>query len=175
MHNTLGKEEQAFVIHLLRSIIDYPIWFTTAAKKVNSPGAIGLLSKWRVKRKRNWGSTPHQSTMAGQVVMSNEVLESNASIRKNLAALCRRSQTLLRNAQSAIFDPKGNRLGLLAFGQDITERKQAADAVNKASKEKPPLSPLSVTNCARLLTVLLVSRMLRDTQLTRSNLTGWAR
>lgn len=47
------------------------------------------------------------------------------------------------------FSASGRRLGLLGFGRDITERKKAADALEKAAREKPSLLPPLATSCAR--------------------------
>jgi len=64
------------------------------------------------------------------------------------------------------FNYQGELLGLLAFGRDITERKQAADALEKAARDK---TTFISTICHELRTplngIVGLSRMLRDTSL----------
>ncbi len=119
------------------------------------------------------GLSPHEvydEELARQVVMSDhEVLESNASITEELwlrFADGRRRYYEMRKVP--FFDPKGNRLGLLAFGRDITERKQAEDAINKANKDKTAfIATISHELRTPLNGIVGLSRMLRDTQLNQ--------
>lgn len=50
------------------------------------------------------------------------------------------------------YDRVGKRHGLMGFGRDITERKRYQDALENASRRRPPLSPRSATSCVRRLT-----------------------
>lgn len=119
------------------------------------------------------GLSPHEvydEELARQVVLSDhEVLESNASITEELwlrFADGRRRYYEMRKVP--FFDPKGNRLGLLAFGRDITERKQAEDAVSKASKDKTAfVATISHELRTPLNGIVGLSRMLRDTSLNQ--------
>lgn len=52
------------------------------------------------------------------------------------------------------YDRVGKRHGLMGFGRDITERKRYQDALERASRDKPPSSPPSAMNCVRRLTEL---------------------
>lgn len=46
------------------------------------------------------------------------------------------------------YDRVGKRHGLMGFGRDITERKRYQDALENASREKPPLSRPLAMSCA---------------------------
>lgn len=117
------------------------------------------------------GLTPHQvydEDLARQVVASDhEVLENNASITEELwlrFADGRRRYFEMRKVP--FYDNEGERLGLLAFGRDITERKQAENAVNKASKDKTAfIATISHELRTPLNGIVGLSRMLRDTDL----------
>ncbi|MCP4946774.1 MAG: response regulator, partial [Aestuariibacter sp.] len=66
------------------------------------------------------------------------------------------------------FDQDGNRLGLLAFGRDMTERKQAENAAAKASNDKTRfIATISHELRTPLNGIVGLSRMLRDTELTQ--------
>ena len=118
------------------------------------------------------GLTPHQvydEDLARQVVASDhEVLETNASITEELwlrFADGRRRYFEMRKVP--FYDNEGRRLGLLAFGRDITERKQAENAVTKANKDKTAfIATISHELRTPLNGIVGLSRMLRDTKLT---------
>ncbi|GAC15072.1 aerobic respiration two-component sensor histidine kinase ArcB [Aliiglaciecola lipolytica] len=118
------------------------------------------------------GLTPHQvydEDLARQVVASDhEVLETNASITEELwlrFADGRRRYFEMRKVP--FYDKDGNRLGLLAFGRDITERKQAENAVTKANKDKTAfIATISHELRTPLNGIVGLSRMLRDTSLS---------
>ena len=64
------------------------------------------------------------------------------------------------------FNYQGELLGLLAFGRDITERKQASDALEKAARDKTTfISTISHELRTPLNGIVGLSRMLRDTPL----------
>lgn len=118
------------------------------------------------------GLTPHQvydEDLARQVVASDhEVLDNNASITEELwlrFADGRRKYFEMRKVP--FYDNAGTRLGLLAFGRDITERKQAENAVAKANKDKTAfVATISHELRTPLNGIVGLSRMLRDTTLT---------
>lgn len=118
------------------------------------------------------GLSPHQvydEELAKQVVASDqEVLESNASITEEAwlkFADGRRRYFEMRKVP--FFDKEGNRLGLLAFGRDITARRQAEVAVAKASKDKTAfIATISHELRTPLNGIVGLSRMLRDTDLS---------
>ena len=124
------------------------------------------------------GLTPHQvydEDLAAQVVASDhEVLETNASITEELwirFADGRRRYFEMRKVP--FFDAEGERLGLLAFGRDMTERKQSENAVTKASKDKTAfIATISHELRTPLNGIVGLSRMLRDTTLTEEQF-GW--
>ena len=119
------------------------------------------------------GLTPHdvyEEDLARQVVASDhEVLESNASITEELwlrFADGRRRYFEMRKVP--FFDKDGNRLGLLAFGRDMTERKQAESAAAKANQDKARfIATISHELRTPLNGIVGLSRMLRDTELTK--------
>lgn len=87
------------------------------------------------------GLTPHEvweEELASQVAASDhEVLENDVSITEEVwlrFADGRRGYFEMRKVP--FYDKDNKRLGLLAFGRDITERKQAENIVAKASKDK---------------------------------------
>lgn len=119
------------------------------------------------------GLTPHQvydEQLARQVAASDhEVLETNASLTEELwlqFADGRRRYFEMRKVP--FFDQDGQRLGLLAFGRDMTERKQAESAIAQASKDKTKfIATISHELRTPLNGIVGLSRMLRDTQLTK--------
>ncbi|MCP3429907.1 histidine kinase dimerization/phospho-acceptor domain-containing protein, partial [Opacimonas viscosa] len=65
------------------------------------------------------------------------------------------------------FDKDGNRLGLLSFGRDMTERKQAENAAAKASTDKTRfIATISHELRTPLNGIVGLSRMLRDSELS---------
>ena len=118
------------------------------------------------------GLTPHQvfeEELARQVVVSDhEVLEKNVSITEELwLRFADGKRRYFEMRKVPFFDSEGKRLGLLAFGRDITERKQAENAVAKASKDKTAfIATISHELRTPLNGIVGLSRMLRDTKLT---------
>jgi two-component system aerobic respiration control sensor histidine kinase ArcB len=118
------------------------------------------------------GLTPHQvydEELARQVVASDhEVLENNASITEELwLRFADGKRRYFEMRKVPFYDNQGERLGLLAFGRDITERKQAENAVNKASKDKTAfIATISHELRTPLNGIVGLSRMLRDTRLS---------
>lgn len=118
------------------------------------------------------GLTPHEvydEELARQVVASdNEVLETNAPITEELwlrFADGRRRYYEMRKVP--FFDHDGCRLGLLAFGRDMTERKQSQLAIEQASKDKTKfIATISHELRTPLNGIVGLSRMLRDTTLS---------
>jgi two-component system aerobic respiration control sensor histidine kinase ArcB len=118
------------------------------------------------------GLTPHQvydEELARQVVASDQdVLENNASITEELwlrFADGRRRFYEMRKVP--FYSADDTRLGILAFGRDITERKQAENVVAKASKDKTAfIATISHELRTPLNGIVGLSRMLRDTDLT---------
>lgn len=119
------------------------------------------------------GLTPHQvydEHLARQVAASDhEVLETNASLTEELwlqFADGRRRYFEMRKVP--FFDQDGHRLGLLAFGRDMTERKQAESAIAQASKDKTKfVATISHELRTPLNGIVGLSRMLRDTKLNK--------
>lgn len=117
------------------------------------------------------GLTPHQvydEELASQVAASDqEVLETNAPITEELwlrFADDRRRYFEMRKVP--FFDQDGHRLGLLAFGRDMTERKQSQLAIEQASKDKTRfIATISHELRTPLNGIVGLSRMLRDTKL----------
>lgn len=118
------------------------------------------------------GLTPHQvydEELARQVVASDhEVLENNVSITEEL--WLRFADGRLRYFEMRkvpFYSAEGDRLGLLAFGRDITERKKAENVVAKASKDKTAfIATISHELRTPLNGIVGLSRMLRDTDLS---------
>ena len=119
------------------------------------------------------GLTPHEvweEELASQVAASDhEVLEKNASITEEIwlrFADGRRGYFEMRKVP--FYAKDGTRLGLLAFGRDITERKQAENIVAKASKDKTKfIATISHELRTPLNGIVGLSRMLRDTKLDK--------
>ena len=119
------------------------------------------------------GLSPHQvydEELARQVAASDqEVLETNASITEEVwlrFADGRRRYFEMRKVP--FFDQDGNRLGLLAFGRDMTERRKAESALEQASKDKTKfIATISHELRTPLNGIVGLSRMLRDTKLTK--------
>ncbi len=123
------------------------------------------------------GLTPHEvydEELANQVARSdNEVLEKNISVTEELWLLFpdgKRRYFEMRKVP--FFDHEGERLGLLAFGRDMTERMKAEKAVEKASKDKTKfIATISHELRTPLNGIVGLSKMLRDTELTEEQFT----
>ena len=117
------------------------------------------------------GLTAHQvydEELARQVAASDqEVLDSNTPITEELwlkFADDRRRYFEMRKVP--FFDHDGKRLGILAFGRDMTERKQSQLAIEQASKDKTKfIATISHELRTPLNGIVGLSRMLRDTKL----------
>ncbi|MCC2617426.1 aerobic respiration two-component sensor histidine kinase ArcB [Aestuariibacter halophilus] len=169
------KEQQAKRLStLLRSIIDASpdlIYYRNEEGKFAGCNRVAEQMTGKTE-KQLIGLTPHEvydEELALQVVASDqEVLESNASITEEL--WLRFADGRLRYFEMRkvpFFDNDGTRLGLLAFGRDITARKRAEDAVNKASKDKTAfIATISHELRTPLNGIVGLSRMLRDTHLS---------
>lgn len=116
----------------------------------------------------------YDEELANQVARSdNEVLEKNISVTEELWLLFpdgKRRYFEMRKVP--FFDHEGERLGLLAFGRDMTERMKAEKAVEKASKDKTKfIATISHELRTPLNGIVGLSRMLRDTELTEEQFT----
>ena len=117
------------------------------------------------------GLTPHEvydEELASQVAASDqEVLETNSPLTEELwlkFADGRRRYFEMRKVP--FFDHDGKRLGLLAFGRDMTERMQSQLALEQASKDKTKfIATISHELRTPLNGIVGLSRMLRDTKL----------
>jgi two-component system aerobic respiration control sensor histidine kinase ArcB len=117
------------------------------------------------------GLTPHEvydEELARQVAASDhEVLERNTPITEELWLRFADGRKRFFEMQKVPFyDNDGHRLGLLAFGRDMTERKQSQVAIEQASKDKTKfVATISHELRTPLNGIVGLSRMLRDTQL----------
>jgi two-component system aerobic respiration control sensor histidine kinase ArcB len=124
------------------------------------------------------GLTPHdvyEEELASQIVATDhEVFESNAGITDELwLRFADGRRRFFEMRKVPFFDHEGNRLGLLAFGRDMTERKQAENAAAKASQDKTRfIATISHELRTPLNGIVGLSRMLRDTELN-SEQWGW--
>lgn len=118
------------------------------------------------------GLTPedvYEEELAQQIVASdNEVLETNASITEELwLKFADGRRRYFEMKRVPFFDKEGNRLGLLSFGRDMTERKQAENAAAKANTDKTRfIATISHELRTPLNGIVGLSRMLRDTELS---------
>jgi len=169
------KEQQALRLStLLRSIIDAsPDLIYYRNQEGQFAGCNRVAEQMTGKTEQELiGLTPHQvydEELARQVVASDQdVLENNLSITEELWLRFsdgRRRYFEMRKVP--FFSVDGTRLGLLAFGRDITERKQAENVVAKASKDKTAfIATISHELRTPLNGIVGLSRMLRDTDLT---------
>ena len=169
------KEQQALRLStLLRSIIDAsPDLIYYRNQEGQFAGCNRVAEEMTGKTEQELiGLTPHQvydEELARQVVASDhDVLENNISITEELwlrFADGRRRYFEMRKVP--FYSADNTRLGLLAFGHDITERKRAEDIVAKASKDKTAfIATISHELRTPLNGIVGLSRMLRDTQLT---------
>lgn len=168
------QEEQARRLStLLRSIIDASpdlIYYRNEEGRFAGCNRVAEMMTGKTQEEL-LGLTPHdvyEEDLARQVVASDhEVLETNASITEELwlrFADGRRRYFEMRKVP--FFDQEGNRLGLLAFGRDMTERKQAENAAAKASTDKTRfIATISHELRTPLNGIVGLSRMLRDTEL----------
>ncbi|MFC3121324.1 aerobic respiration two-component sensor histidine kinase ArcB [Agaribacter flavus] len=119
-----------------------------------------------------FGLTPHEvydEDLASQVVASDQqVLESNTSITEELwlrFADGRKRYYEMRKVP--FYDGDGHRLGLLAFGRDMTDRRRSQQAIEQASKDKTKfIATISHELRTPLNGIVGLSRMLRDTELS---------
>ncbi|WP_269518845.1 aerobic respiration two-component sensor histidine kinase ArcB [Alteromonas sp. BMJM2] len=124
------------------------------------------------------GLTPedvYEEELARQIVASdNEVLETNASITEELwLKFADGRRRYFEMKRVPFFDKEGNRLGLLSFGRDMTERKQAENAAAKANTDKTRfIATISHELRTPLNGIVGLSRMLRDTELSEEQF-GW--
>jgi len=169
------KEQQALRLStLLRSIIDAsPDLIYYRNQEGQFAGCNRVAEQMTGKTEQELiGLTPHQvygEELARQVVASDQdVLENNISITEELWLRFSDGRSRYFEMRKVpFFSADGTRLGLLAFGRDITERKQAEDAVAKASKDKTAfIATISHELRTPLNGIVGLSRMLRDTDLT---------
>lgn len=123
------------------------------------------------------GLTPHEvydEELATQVVRSDsEVLEKNISVTEELwLRFPDGKQRYFEMRKVPFFDYEGERLGLLAFGRDMTERIKAEKAAEKASKDKTKfIATISHELRTPLNGIVGLSRMMRDTKLNKEQFT----
>ena len=169
------KEQQALRLStLLRSIIDAsPDLIYYRNEEGQFAGCNRVAEQMTGKTEEELiGLTPHQvygEELARQVVASDQdVLEKNLSITEELwLRFSDGPSRYFEMRKVPFFSADGTRLGLLAFGRDITERKQAEDALAKASKDKTAfIATISHELRTPLNGIVGLSRMLRDTDLT---------
>ncbi|MEP1551456.1 aerobic respiration two-component sensor histidine kinase ArcB [Paraglaciecola sp.] len=169
------KEQQALRLStLLRSIIDAsPDLVYYRNEEGRFAGCNRVAEQMTGKTEQELiGLTPHEvydEELARQVVASDhKVLENNESITEELWLRFADGRRGYFEMRKVPFYGDGNvRLGLLAFGRDITERKKAENLVAKASKDKTAfIATISHELRTPLNGIVGLSRMLRDTNLT---------
>ena len=128
---------------LLRSIIDASpdlIYYRNEEGRFAGCNRIAELMTGKTEQEL-LGLTPkdvYEEELARQIVASDhEVLETNASITEELwLRFADGRRRYFEMKRVPFFDKDGNRIGLLSFGRDMTERKQAENAAAKASTDK---------------------------------------
>jgi two-component system aerobic respiration control sensor histidine kinase ArcB len=169
------KEQQALQLStLLRSIIDAsPDLIYYRNQEGQFAGCNSVAEQMTGKTEQELiGLTPHEvydEELARQVVASDhEVLENDVSITEELwLRFADGRHRFFEMRKVPFYSADNTRLGLLAFGRDITERKQAENAVTKASKDKTAfIATISHELRTPLNGIVGLSRMLRDTDLT---------
>lgn len=169
------KEQQAQRLStLLRSIIDAsPDLIYYRNQEGQFAGCNRVAEQMTGKTEQELiGLTPHQvydEELARQVVASDhEVLENDVSITEELwLRFADGKRRYFEMRKVPFFSADNTRLGILAFGRDITERKQAENAVAKANKDKTAfIATISHELRTPLNGIVGLSRMLRDTDLT---------
>ena len=169
------KEQQALRLStLLRSIIDAsPDLIYYRNEEGQFAGCNRVAEQMTGKTEEELiGLTPHQvygEELARQVVASDQdVLENDVSITEELwLRFADGRHRFFEMRKVPFYSADKTRLGLLAFGRDITERKQAENAVTKASKDKTAfIATISHELRTPLNGIVGLSRMLRDTDLT---------
>lgn len=117
------------------------------------------------------GLTPHEvydEELARQVAASDhEVLQNDASITEELwLKFSDGRRRFFEMRKVPFYDSDGHRLGLLAFGRDMTERKKAESAVLKATTDKSRfIATISHELRTPLNGIVGLSRMLREAEL----------
>ncbi|MBJ2127859.1 aerobic respiration two-component sensor histidine kinase ArcB [Alteromonas sp. IB21] len=158
---------------LLRSIIDASpdlIYYRNEEGRFAGCNRIAELMTGKTEQEL-LGLTPkdvYEEELARQIVASDhEVLETNASITEELwLRFADGRRRYFEMKRVPFFDKEGNRLGLLSFGRDMTERKQAENAAAKASTDKTRfIATISHELRTPLNGIVGLSRMLRDTEL----------
>lgn len=175
MDDKSKKEQQAQRLStLLRSIIDAsPDLIYYRNEEGQFAGCNRVAEQMTGKSEQELiGLTPHEvydEELASQVVASDQdVLEHNMSITEELwLRFADGKRRYFEMRKVPFYSADNTRLGLLAFGRDITERKQAESAVAKASKDKTRfIATISHELRTPLNGIVGLSRMLRDTKLT---------
>ena len=159
---------------LLRSIIDASpdlIYYRNEEGRFAGCNRIAELMTGKTEQEL-LGLTPkdvYEEELARQIVASDhEGLETNASITEELwLRFADGRRRYFEMKRVPFFDKEGNRLGLLSFGRDMTERKQAENAAAKASTDKTRfIATISHELRTPLNGIVGLSRMLRDTELS---------
>ncbi|GGW97842.1 aerobic respiration two-component sensor histidine kinase ArcB [Alteromonas halophila] len=174
--NKSEQEEQARRLStLLRSIIDASpdlIYYRNEEGRFAGCNRTAELMTGKTEQEL-LGLTPtdvYEEDLARQIVASDhEVLESNASITEELwLRFADGRRRYFEMKRVPFFDNNGKRLGLLSFGRDMTERKQAENAAAKASTDKTRfIATISHELRTPLNGIVGLSRMLRDSELSQ--------
>ena len=169
------SEQQArHLSTLLRSIIDASpdlIYYRNEEERFAGCNRIAEMLTGKTEAELV-GLTLHdvfEEELARQIVASDqEVLETNESMTEELwLRFADDRRRYFEMKRVPFFDNEGKRLGLLAFGRDMTERKQAENAAAKASTDKTRfIATISHELRTPLNGIVGLSRMLRDTDLS---------